>query len=399
MKKSYLLLILLLPVAFSTYAQFRVNSRGFVSIGGIPSDTLARLTIGSQPHLGNSTIGIAACPVAKEWKNNIGVEGIVRADNTYTNDTNYGVLGTVGLNYGHGRNYGVGGMISFTPSSYSYYGGAGIYGTNYSYMYSHPDNINGMYAAYFHGSTNLSGITTAQEIYVPADDRMTEGVEALGHDRLEEGQTLDNLLRLNVLEYNFKNRNDNRNGNATAGLSDEDKAAYEYMKADEEKVLSRRHFGISAQELQEVYPSLVLEGQDGYLAVNYTELVPLLIRSIQELKQELDEVKDTKEVARKTMETSTAATRKTTVGKSLLFQNTPNPFTAQTEMRFRLPEDASEAYIYIFDMTGKMLRQIPVAPSQQSVTINGYELSAGIYLYSLVVGGQEVDTKRMILSK
>ena len=37
---------------------------------------------------------------------------------------------------------------------------------------------------------------------------------------------------------------------------------------------------------------MVIEGQDGYLGVNYVELVPILIRSIQELKQELDDVKD-----------------------------------------------------------------------------------------------------------
>jgi len=83
----------------------------------------------------------------------------------------------------------------------------------------------------------------------------------------------------------------------------------------------------------------------------------------------------------------------------VLYQNTPNPFTAQTEIRFSLPTDAPQAFIYIFDMNGRMQKQIPVDPSQQSVTINGYELSAGIYLYSLVVGGQEIDTKRMILSK
>ena len=50
-------------------------------------------------------------------------------------------------------------------------------------------------------------------------------------------------------------------------------------------------------------------------------------------------------------------------------------------------------------MQGKMVKQLPVNASMQSVTINGYELQAGIYLYSLVVGGQEIDTKRMILSK
>jgi hypothetical protein len=46
-----------------------------------------------------------------------------------------------------------------------------------------------------------------------------------------------------------------------------------------------------------------------------------------------------------------------------------------------------------------MQKQVPVDASMQSITINGYELQAGIYLYSLVVNGQEIDTKRMILSK
>jgi hypothetical protein len=68
-------------------------------------------------------------------------------------------------------------------------------------------------------------------------------------------------------------------------------------------------------------------------------------------------------------------------------------------IRFSLPENAPASYIYIFDMQGKMVKQLPVNASMQSVTINGYELQAGIYLYSLVVGGQEIDTKRMILSK
>ena len=53
------------------------------------------------------------------------------------------------------------------------------------------------------------------------------------------------------------------------------------------------HYGLVAKELQDAYPELVKEGQDGYLNINYIELVPLLIQSIQELKSELDEVKGT----------------------------------------------------------------------------------------------------------
>ena len=38
-------------------------------------------------------------------------------------------------------------------------------------------------------------------------------------------------------------------------------------------------------------------------------------------------------------------------------------------------------------------------PVQNSVTIQGSSLQRGMYLYSLIADGQEVDTKRMILTK
>jgi len=34
-----------------------------------------------------------------------------------------------------------------------------------------------------------------------------------------------------------------------------------------------------------------------------------------------------------------------------------------------------------------------------SVTIEGYTLQAGMYLYTLIADGKEVDTKKMILTK
>ena len=55
---------------------------------------------------------------------------------------------------------------------------------------------------------------------------------------------------------------------------------------------SNSHYGLSAQELQTIYPDLVTEGQDGYLAVNNVELIPILIQSIQDLKRELDELRN-----------------------------------------------------------------------------------------------------------
>ena len=53
----------------------------------------------------------------------------------------------------------------------------------------------------------------------------------------------------------------------------------------------RHSFGFIAQELQEVYPELVHDRGDGYLAIEETKLVYLLLDEVKKLRKELDELK------------------------------------------------------------------------------------------------------------
>ena len=379
----------------SANAQLQVNSNGKVAIGSVNANFYPRLSVGDNSFIGqndSSSIGVSATPIVADHKKNIGVEGYVNGNSSFTYDSNFGVFGTVNANSGHGRNFGISGMINFDQTNF--YGGAGVYATDYAYLFSFPDNIQGVYAAYFHGSTNLQGRTMAQEIYTPADNSLSENVESVA-TRDGEGM-LDNLLKMNVREFNLKNSQPAKASENLEEMTDEVRQSYEYMKKDQEKMFSRRHFGLSAQELKEIYPNLVLEAQDGYLYVNYTELVPVLIRAIQELKGELDEVKGSDGTKRAPVAT---AVNSLGTGSNVLYQNAPNPFKEQTTIRFTLAEDTQSASICIFDMTGKMLKNLPVSSGDSSVSIAGWELGEGMFLYTLIVNGKEIDTKRMIITK
>ena len=49
--------------------------------------------------------------------------------------------------------------------------------------------------------------------------------------------------------------------------------------------------GVIAQEVEKVLPEVVVERKSGYLGVDYKRLIPLLVESIKELKQEVENLK------------------------------------------------------------------------------------------------------------
>ena len=63
-------------------------------------------------------------------------------------------------------------------------------------------------------------------------------------------------------------------------------ASYAY-KHDES---SATHTGFIAQEVHDAAPHLVREGQDGYLQLNTLEMVPYLVREVQSLRAQVDEL-------------------------------------------------------------------------------------------------------------
>ena len=66
---------------------------------------------------------------------------------------------------------------------------------------------------------------------------------------------------------------------------------YTFDWNDKQDTYKGHDVGVIAQEIEEVLPQVVTTRGNGYKAVKYEKIVPLLIESIKELKQEVDEIK------------------------------------------------------------------------------------------------------------
>ena len=266
MKKTLFAILLLLP-SITSLAQLKVYSDGSVTIDRDTAFATSRFTVGAgtpftsmTPPAGTNNIGILANTQIEAGKLNYGIAGGSVAT-TATTGRAYGVLGAAG-NCTSGYNYGVLGALLGTAN------GAAVYG---SVTKPSGSLIPGRYAGYFLGDAVVTGTATITSLNTPSDIRLKENVKHVGTD---EGRAdiHSRLKDVHVISYNLK------------------LPCYDEEEAEEAagEAARRTHYGVSAQELRELFPDLVEEGQDGYLSVNYMELIPMLICSVQELSGEVE---------------------------------------------------------------------------------------------------------------
>lgn len=170
-------------------------------------------------------------------------------------------------------------------------------------------------------------------------------------------------------------------------------------------VQNNQRLGFVAQEVDKILPGIVKIMPDSTLAIAYTDLTALLVEAIKEQQAQIDLLKkkiNEKNInsSEKSSNTDESINDRQMETYAYLSQNVPNPFNQTTVIDFYLPENTQKAALYIYDMNGSQVKNYPVfQKGQGSITIRGSELKPGMYFYTLLADGAEVDTKRMILTK
>lgn len=182
-----------------------------------------------------------------------------------------------------------------------------------------------------------------------------------------------------------------------------DKAAKEAKK----KIL---YSGFVAQDVEKTAKELGYDfsgidapkNDNDLYGLRYAEFVVPLVKAVQELSKENDELKkEIKEIKAILAQPNTAKQSNSGTSSNVtLEQNIPNPFRQTTSVSYTLPQKFTHAQIIFTDNTGKTVKQISLAgPGKGKINIDASLFASGTYSYSLVIDGKVINTKQMVFMK
>jgi hypothetical protein len=382
-------------ITFNTNQLYLDNTTGNTGIG--TATPAYKLHVEGTVY-GNSSY--AGGEGVKGQGNKIGVVGV--AADTGTGVYGYGRFGISGNNNSFGGSglWGVArGMWSYgvLAESYRLYG---IYATTYN---------SDSYAGHFGGDVSTTG-----GYYTGSDRKLKQNITGLS-------SAMDIINKLQPKAYEFR-----QDGN------------YKHLKLPKGK-----HYGLIAQELEEVLPGLVKENQFNtthpvpkeenlnaiqantgtqpalemieskgevidYKTVNYIELIPILVKGMQEQQQQIEALITKNKALEDRMQSMVATMSNSrsqsdlmvTVSSAYLEQSTPNPTGSAALIRYNVPQNSGTAQLLLTNMKGQVLRQLTLnSNGVGQLTLNVAGLPAGTYTYSLWVDSVQTDSKKLVIAR
>ncbi len=372
---------------------------------GFSTDSIG--TVGASTGTNSNSYGVLGYN-----PNNIGVFGNGGANGVYgVSDNGNGVYGLTASgngvygysNAGNGLGNGVYGQCDVGGAGVrgEALDGDGVHGFGWIGVYGTTSNNERSYAGYFVGS-----------VYSTINYQTSDGTLKQNIRDFSSAMTIIN--KLHPTQYEFRQDGNYGLMNLPAGS----------------------HYGLIAQDVEKVLPNLIKETQFdpamgaprkpgeksitsdsaksdviNFKALNYTELIPIIIKGMQELSKQNDSLKNENALQQKInadlqnqineLKAMIVSSQQTiNISSASLAQNIPNPFTHSTNISYSLPQKFTTAQIVITDKNGKTIKAVSISNSGKgSLNVDASTLASGAYQYSLMIDGRLIATKQMILSK
>lgn len=382
--KTKLLVSMLVFGAMNASAQLTVYHNGNVNIGSEQPTSNVSLSVGNVAYSDTAYHVSLGLHNPASGCYNIGGEGVAYSPTMRNTGRAFGLRGVAG-NCTSGYNFGVLGALQGSQE------GAAIFGTTSGKTLGL--RVDGRYAGYFDGNVKVTG--SLQGNVVNSADVNAKNTQTLR----PINSALDGIASANPFMYIVRIQVPD----IGAGMAPDSTTQTGTVVPISDPVVpfGKSYYALDVNAVKQSFPALIIEDAQGNEYVNYTQLVPILVQAIKELKTELDDLKETVAASgtRKVNAATNIATNTLDEGRGSISQNTPNPFTGQSTVRVSVPDDASDAYIDILTLNGASVKRIPVSNGLSEVSLSSFEFAPGTYLYTLVVNGKVSETRRMIVNR
>jgi hypothetical protein len=346
------------------------NTTGQVGIGNTTTQAGFALTINpfatggalyiNDPGVGNLGLGTKSGSTGEGFRMNISsTTNPNAAIRGHTNGNGFGVLAEATGPSGFGAE-------AYSSQSYGLWAGTGDATT---------------YAAYFSGDVFSSGE------YLGSDEKLKQNIK-------DFSGAMDIITRLHPRQYEFR--------------KDEN---YQIMNLPQ-----GTHFGLIAQDVEKLLPNLVKETKFftsksnpsrseelkntpdiEFKALNYTELIPVIIKGMQEQQQIIHDLQQKNDQLQQQMNelkqmilvssNSSKVTSNTSAAR--LLQNAPNPFDQNTTIQCYVPVSVKQSRLLVYNAGGQLIKSFTLNNGMNKVTINAGSLSSGQYTYTLFADGKK----------
>ncbi len=146
--------------------------------------------------------------------------------------------------------------------------------------------------------------------------------------------------------------------------------------------------------------------KDNYSLV-YAELIPSLVKAVQELSNENDELKKQLQNVQSALQQMNSNSSSNTMNTStvqnfstiILDQNVPNPSGNTTSISYKIPQNVKNASLIIVNATGNVVsnQNIPASSNKTNIDLNKF--IAGVYTYFIIADGVVSPSKKMAVEK
>jgi hypothetical protein len=316
---------------------------------------------------------------------NAGGYGVYAVNNSGATSSGIGVYGSsswIGVD-GRGNLFGIRGNVT-GPSAYAVGGissqSVGVYG--------YTGNASS-YAGSFIGRVNATGGYSG-----PSDRKLKQNIK-------DPGSAIDIINKLQPKAYEYRQD-----------------GAYQLMNLPK-----GQRYGFIAQDVEQVLPNLVEEAEFNtarapqseeasaqqrkeeiisYKSLNYTELIPIMVKAMQEQDAENKALKEeVAELRKMVLELKNGALNNgSDLSSAYLQQSTPNPTSTSALIRYYIPQNITAANIVFTDIKGAIIKSITVSnKGTGQLTINTAAWNAGTYTYTLYINGTQTDSRKLVIAR